>query len=118
MTAAYTLWLLAAVALIFFGAAFVFANNFTNKDNARVFGVVLAIAGAAVGVLAGKARQGDVRFQRAAVALSMVLGLLLIAVVILAPGWGYFLIVGIMLLVAAFLTYRANVDRWFPGAEK
>jgi hypothetical protein len=109
MTAAYIIWLLAAIALMFFGGACIFAGNTTAAW--RAIGAIFLAAAAGVAVLAGKARQGDPRFQRAAVALSMTFGLLQIAFVLLTGYWAL-LVTGVALLVAAYLCYRTNVDHW------
>jgi peptidoglycan/LPS O-acetylase OafA/YrhL len=114
-TAAYTLWLLCAIALIFFGAACIFASNATGLS--RATGVIFVLGAAGMGALAGKARQREVRFQRAAVALSMTFGLLQLAFVIVSHFWAL-VVTAIAMLVAAYLWYRDNSDEWVRQAEK
>lgn len=114
-TAAYTLWLLCAIALIFFGAACIFASNATGLS--RATGVIFVLGAAAMGALAGKARQREVRFQRAAVALSMTFGLLQLAFIIVSHFWAL-VVTAIAMLVAAYLWYRDNGDEWVQQAGK
>jgi len=117
MTIAYTLWLIAAVGLMTFGAMCIFASNATIY--ARVLGGIFVVAAAGVGLLAGKARDGEPRWQRAAVALSLTFALFQIVVVILADFQFWYLLLGaIVLLVAGTLVYRTNVDNWVQSAGK
>jgi hypothetical protein len=70
-----------------------------------------------MGALAGKARQGEVRFQRAAVALSMTCGLLQLAFVIVSHFW-VLVVTAVAMLAAAYLWYRDNADNWVRQADK
>jgi hypothetical protein len=69
VTAAFWCWLVAAILLIVGGllAASVAALPMVYRGG----GVITALAGAGVAFLAGRSRNGDTRFRRAAVALAL-----------------------------------------------
>lgn len=109
---AYTLYLLGATAFIFFGAMSVAASNAQAVD--RVLGTILIVVGAAFGLMAGRSRAGDVRFQRALVALSMTVTLLTLALTILNLHAVVLLIASLLTMGGGIIVFRANSETWFP----
>lgn len=112
MALAYALWLIVAAALVALGLAFVFLAGGSLFD--RGFGALLVVLAGALGFLAGKARSGDVRGQRAAVVFSIAFALFQIAAVIIG-GPAILLLSAILLMVAGGIAFRARTGAWFSG---
>ncbi|NUS44332.1 MAG: hypothetical protein HOQ24_11670 [Mycobacteriaceae bacterium] len=111
----YGLWLFGAALSMFVGLLLVVASGFPPA--ARGFGVVLIVVAAVLALLATPARRGDVRMQRAAVALSMVFALFQVAAAILG-GPALLLVAAVVLLAGGLAVYRANADRWVGANER
>jgi peptidoglycan/LPS O-acetylase OafA/YrhL len=106
----FGLWLVSAVLSALLGLLMVTHSGVAAFY--RGYGVLLILASIAVGMIAGRVQRGDVRLQRAAVALSLVFGLVQIASVFVgAPV--LLLITALLLLGAALITYRTHADEWF-----
>ncbi|GAC1407139.1 MAG: hypothetical protein NVS4B6_21830 [Mycobacterium sp.] len=73
VNAAFWCWLVAALLLIVGG---LFAAFVPLPPVYRGAGVITAVAGAAMAYLAGRSRDGDIRFRRAAVVLSLTITVL------------------------------------------
>ncbi|MBA0045957.1 hypothetical protein [Mycobacteroides sp. LB1] len=83
----------------------------------RVWGVLCILLAIGIAFLAGRTRQGDKRFRRALIALSVVsvLGAIVMA------GFGsvgpLLLIAALSLIVANVLIIRPTAQDWFDGGE-
>jgi hypothetical protein len=110
---AYWSWLSAAAVLMFLGI-------WGAASRAPVFyrgvGVILGIAGLAIGFLAGRTRRGDKRFRRATVALAFTLAALLIMFAMLGGGL-IWLLPMILLWTGAFAVTRTPANEWFDAME-
>lgn len=73
VTIAFWLWLASAILLVAYGLFVVTVRLHGPAPFLRATGVILILTGAALGFLAGRARTGNWRYARAAVALSMAL---------------------------------------------
>jgi hypothetical protein len=113
--AVFWLWLLAAIALVVLGMLMAL----TQGDLPPVFrgaGIMFAVAGLALGYLAGRTRAGHARMRRAAVGLALALGVLL-ALFTLMTGGVLWLIPMILTMVAAVLIMRPSAQDWFHPGE-
>ncbi|MGY4654111.1 hypothetical protein [Mycobacterium sp. URHB0021] len=90
VTAAFWCWVVASILLIIGG---LIAASVGLPPVYRGAGVLTATGGAAMAFLAGRARSGDPRFRRAAVALSL-------AIVVLVALFAVFGVVHMLTLVA------------------
>ena len=115
VTAAFWCWMVASVLLILGGSIVAFAGV---PPVSRGGGVITGLAGAGIAFLAGRSRTGDIRFRRAAVALSL-------AIVVLMPLVVMFGIVhvltllGVLLLIAGtVLITRPIVAPWFEKEKQ
>jgi hypothetical protein len=84
----------------------------------RAAGAICIFLGVAIGYLAGKTRNGDKRFRRAAVALSLV-GAVLLAVgafaqIVTLPS----LLAMIALIVGAGMVTRPSASSWFDAVQQ
>jgi|EndMetStandDraft_6_1072998.scaffolds.fasta_scaffold39400_3 peptidoglycan/LPS O-acetylase OafA/YrhL len=115
VTIAFFCWLAAAILLILGGLLLVFSNG-----QAPVFfrgaGVVWIVTGALLSYLAGRARGGDTRFRRAAVALSIALALLLALFAVMSSGLVW-LFVLILVLVGAVVIMRPAAQQWYVPSD-
>ena len=91
VTAAFWCWVVAAVMLIVGG---LITASVSLPPVFRGAGVLTALAGAGMAFLAGRARTGDARFRRAALALSLAI-IVLVALVAVLGG-----VVHILTLIA------------------
>lgn len=114
VTAAFWLWLVSAVLLV---AGGLLAASASIAAFYRGAGVIFAVAGLMIGFLAGRARNGDARFRRAVVALSL-------GVIVLVGMCGVFGVVHVLallavipLIVAAMLASRPTASAWFDTPE-
>ncbi|AEV71724.1 hypothetical protein MycrhN_1099 [Mycolicibacterium rhodesiae NBB3] len=82
----------------------------------RGMGVLFAASGLGLGFLAGRARIGDARFRRAAIALALaiVIVLALFALYSRGPIW---LLMMILTMVGAVLMMRPSAQEWFDQSE-
>lgn len=110
---AFWSWVGAAVVLVLFGMWLIAS---TVPIFVRGVGVILAIAGLAVGYLAARTRNGDKRFRRAAVALALTLSVMLalLAMLNLRPLW---LVPMVLLIAGAFAATRSSTDHWFDTVD-
>jgi hypothetical protein len=111
---AFWAWLVASAVLVFLGVL-------GAASNAPVFirgaGVILVIAGLAIGFVGGRTRRGDKRFRRAAVALSMTLAVLVVVFAMIEGGiiW---LVPIISLWTGAFAITRPEANKWFDALDR
>ncbi|HZQ31926.1 MAG TPA: hypothetical protein VFB19_09340 [Mycobacterium sp.] len=110
---AFGLWLVAAVLLIADGLWLVWV---AVPAFYRGAGGIFVAAGLAVAFLAGRTRRGDKRFQRALVALSLALSLLLVLFV-LRGGPLLGAIIAAVLIAGAVLITRSSADHWFDAVD-
>lgn len=111
VTAAFWLWLLAAIGLILTGLTLILSPA-AIPGFFRGAGALWVFSGLAVGFFAGRTRLGDARFRRAAVALSVALVLLLAVFSLMSRGL-LWLVIMILLLVASTLILRPVAASWF-----
>ncbi len=111
VSAGFWCWAAAAVLLVAFGLLLAFSPD-GLPTLFRGMGVLFAASGFGLGFLAGRARHGDVRFRRAAIALSLaiVIILALFAVYSRGPIW---LLLMILTMVGAVLMMRPPAQEWF-----
>src|ERR1700676_5218173 len=91
VNAAFWCWVLATMMLILFGLLLALSQSHLPIFF-RGAGVLFVLAGIALGYLAGRTRQGDRRFRRAAVAFALVLVVLLALFSVLSTGLIWLLI--------------------------
>jgi peptidoglycan/LPS O-acetylase OafA/YrhL len=112
---AFWCWLAAAILLILGGLLLVF-----SQGPAPVFfrgaGALWIVSGALLSYLAGRARGGDTRFRRAAVALSIALALLLALFSVMTSGLVW-LFVLVLVIVAAVLILRPSAQQWYTPTD-
>jgi hypothetical protein len=114
--AAFWSWLAAAAVLLFLGILGVVSHAPHAPVFFRGVGVILAVAGLAIGYLAGRTRRGDKRFRRAAVALAFTLAVLLIVFAMLGGGLVWLLPM-VLLWSGAFAVTRAPANDWFDAVD-
>src|SRR3954451_19225142 len=98
VTAAFWCWVVASVLLIVGGliAASVSALPIVYRGG----GVITALAGAGMSFLAGRTRNGDTRFRRAAIALSLVIVVLVAVAAVLGGAVHVLTLVAVLPLIA------------------
>lgn len=133
VTVAYVLWLTAAVLLILVALLTLTvpvdqlrtaleSQGATSTDidsylsTIRIFGVVSAGFGLALGFLAGPVRAGIARFRAILVVVSLVAALLLLLVVFGLVLFQELLVVALVLLAACALVYRPSAREWYSRA--
>jgi hypothetical protein len=106
----------AAVLLVSFGLLLAFSPE-AIPSLFRGMGALFAVSGLGLGFLAGRARLGDERFRRAAIALSLaaVVVLALFALYSRGPIW---LIMMILTMLGAALMMRPPALEWFAQDQK
>jgi hypothetical protein len=107
VTAAFWCWVVAAILLIIGG---LIAASVGLPPVYRGAGVLTAIGGAGMAFLAGRTRNGDPRFRRAAVALSL-------AIVVLVALFAVFGVVHMLTLVAVIPLIAGTVLIRRPSAD-
>jgi hypothetical protein len=113
--AVFWLWLLAAIALVLLGLLMALTRG--NLPTVyRGAGILFAVAGLALGYLAGRTRAGRLRPRRAAVGLSLAL-VVLLALFTLLTGGILWLIPMILTMVGAVLIMRPSAQVWFHTEE-
>jgi hypothetical protein len=113
--AVFWLWLLAAISLVVLGMLMALTRG-NLPPVFRGAGIMFAVAGLALGYLAGRTRAGHARMRRAAVGLALALGVLL-ALFTLMTGGVLWLIPMILTMVAAVLIMRPSAQDWFHAGE-
>jgi hypothetical protein len=107
VTAAFWCWLAASILLIVGG---LLAASISLPAVFRGAGVVTALAGAGMAFLAGRSRNGDTRFRRAALALSL-------TIVVLVALCAVFGVVHVLTLVAVIPLIAGTVLMTRPAAS-
>jgi hypothetical protein len=115
VNAVFGLWLVAAISLVLLGLLMALTRG--NLPTVyRGAGIIFAVAGLALGYLAGRTRAGHARLRRAAVGLSLAL-VVLLAVFTLMTGGILWLIPMILTMVGAVLIMRPSAQDWFHAQE-
>ena len=116
VSAGFWCWAAGAVLLVAFGLLLAFSPD-ALPSLFRGMGALLAASGLGLGFLAGRARLGDERFRRAAIALSLavVVVLALFALYSRGPIW---LLIMILTMVGAVLMMRPPALEWFARDQK
>jgi len=110
VTAAFWCWVMAAVMLIVGG---LITASVSLPPVFRGAGVLTALAGAGMAFLAGRARTGDTRFRRAALALSLAIIVLVALVAVLGVVHILTLIAVIPLLAGLALITRPAAAAYY-----
>jgi peptidoglycan/LPS O-acetylase OafA/YrhL len=115
VSAGFWCWAAASVLLVAFGLLLAFSPD-SLPTLFRGMGVLFAVSGLGLGFLAGRARIGDARFRRAAIALALaiVIVLALFALYSRGPIW---LVMMILTMVGAVLMMRPPAQEWFDQSE-
>jgi len=115
VSAGFWCWAAAAVLLVAFGLLLAFSPD-SLPTLFRGMGALFAASGLGLGFLAGRARLGDERFRRAALALALaiVVVLALFALYSRGPVW---LLLMILTMVGAVLMMRPPALEWFGDEE-
>lgn len=113
--AVFWLWLVAAIALVLLGLLMAFTRG-NLPALFRGAGLLFALAGLALGFLAGRTRTGQARLRRAAVGLSLAL-VVLLALFTLMTGGVLWLIPMSLTIVGAVLIMRPSAQDWFHAQE-
>jgi peptidoglycan/LPS O-acetylase OafA/YrhL len=79
--------------------------------------VLFAVAGLGLGYLAGRARLGQRRFRRAAVALALAIAVFLAVFALMSRG-PVWLVLMIVTIVGAVLMMRPSAQEWFDSVEE
>ena len=106
VTAAFWCWVAASILLIVGG---LLAASVSLPPVFRGAGVITALAGAGMAFLAGRSRQGDTRFRRAALALSL-------TIVVLVALLAVFGVVHVLTLLAVVPLIAGTVLMTRPAA--
>ncbi|MCV7177281.1 hypothetical protein [Mycolicibacterium sphagni] len=108
-------WLAAAILLILGGLLLVF-----SQDHVPIFfrgaGALWIVSGALLSYLTGRARGGDSRFRRAAVALSVALAVLLALFSVMTNGLVWLLVL-VLVIIAAALVLRPSAQQWYTPTD-
>lgn len=81
----------------------------------RGSGIICIVAGAALGFLSGKMRQGDLRFRNATVALVVVIVVLVVLVVVFSMANLLAVLALLPIIIGGLLLIRPVAARWFAG---
>ena len=116
VSAAFWCWLVGAILLAALGL--LLALNPANLPVIfRGAGGLFAVAGLALGFLAGRTRTGHAGFRRAAVGLALAL-VVVLALFILVGGGVLWVLPMIFTLIGAVLIMRPSAQKWFPSEEQ
>ncbi len=115
VTAAFWCWVVAAVLLIVGGL--IAASVDVLPVFFRGAGVITVLAGAGLAFVAGRARTGDTRFRRAAIALSLALVILVALVAAFGVVHILTLISVIPLIAGTALITRPAAAAYFEGGQ-
>ncbi|MBB4852841.1 putative membrane protein [Mycobacteroides chelonae] len=129
---AFWFWVVAAAALFLNGLAGVLTGfdmaraakpSFTDDQVrdlvtfSRGWGALCILLAAGIAFLAGRTRQGDTRYRRALITLSVVSVLGAIALATSGSVGPVLLIAALSLIVANVLIIRPTAQNWFAGGE-
>jgi hypothetical protein len=114
--AAFWSWLAGAVLLVLGGLS-IATSNAHIPAFFRGAGGLFAVTGFAIGYLAGRTRQGDKRFRRATVALTLALTVLVTLFALSTMGLIWLLVI-VLLITAATLAMRPAASDWFDTADQ
>lgn len=116
VTVAFWCWLVAAV-LLMVGGMLTATAEVPSAYRTLVlgFGAITALAGAAMAFCAGRARAGDNRFRRAAVALSMAIVIVVGLLALLGVAQLLSLVALLPLIAGAVTITRPQAQTWFDG---
>jgi hypothetical protein len=109
VTAAFWCWLIASILLIVGG---LLAASVSIPAVFRGAGVVTALAGAGMAFLAGRSRNGDTRFRRAALALALTIVVLVALCAVVGVVHVLTLIAVIPLIAGTVLMTRPAASSW------
>jgi uncharacterized membrane protein HdeD (DUF308 family) len=116
ITAAFWLWLVSGVLLVFIGLLAVTITITGGALLHRISGGILIVTGLALVYLAGRSRSGDSRFAHAAVALSLALVVFLSILLAIQMLGAFVSPVVLFLIVAAGLVMRSpTAIAWFAA---
>ena len=113
----FWLWLVAAISLVLLGLLMALSRDPIVTTFFRGGGILFALAGLALGYLAGRTRAGDAQFRQAAVGLALALVLLLVLFALMTGG-AFWLIPMVLAMVGAVLIMRPSAGEWFQAEEK
>jgi hypothetical protein len=113
--AAFWTWLAAAVLLVL-GGLLIATSSAHIPAFFRGAGALFAVTGFALGFLAGRTRQGDKRFRRAAVAMTWALAVLVTLFALMTMGFIWLVII-VLLIAAAAMALRPAASQWFDDLE-
>lgn len=112
VTAAFWSWMVSAVLLIACGLVLILGTR--GFAFYVALGVLLGLTGVALVFLAARARLGDKRFVRAAVALSMA-AVVLLTIFLALSGALFVAIIGVLLMAGAVAATRPSATAWFDA---
>ena len=78
---------------------------------------LFAVAGLALGYLAGRTRTGHAGFRRAAVGFALALVVVLALFILMSGGGVLWVLPMILTLAGAVLIMRPSAQEWFPSEE-
>jgi len=110
---AFGIWLVSSILLVCFGLLLALSQS-NVPTFFRGAGVLFALAGLALGYLAGRTRRGHAPFRRAAVGLALALVVLLALFSLMSKGLVWLLIM-ILTMVGAVLIMRPSAQDWFDS---
>ena len=110
---AFWLWALAALGMITAGLLVALSTS-PNPALFRGAGALFVVAGAALAYLAGRTRNGDLRFRNAGIGLALAVSILLALFSVLSFGLVWVLVM-ILAIVGAVLMLRPSSQAWFVG---
>ncbi|HET9564273.1 MAG TPA: hypothetical protein VFP27_07150 [Mycobacterium sp.] len=116
VSVAFWCWLAAAIMLAALGLLLAL-NQASLPVFLRGAGALLAVAGLALGYLAGRTRTGHTGFRRAAVGLALALVVVLALFILVGGGGALFVLPMILTLTGAVLIMRPSAQEWFPSEE-
>jgi hypothetical protein len=111
VTAAFWCWLVASLLLIV-GGLLVITAPVALPAVIRGAGVMTALAGAGMAFLAGRSRQGDTRFRRAAVVLSLTIVVLVALIAVVGVTHMLTLVAVLPLIAGTVLMTRPAAASW------
>jgi uncharacterized membrane protein HdeD (DUF308 family) len=116
VTAAFWLWLVSGVLLVFIGLLAVTITLTGSALLHRISGGILIVTGLVLVYLAGRSRSGDSRFAHAAVALSLALVVFLSILLAIQMLGAFVSPVVLFLIVASGLVMRSQTAiAWFTA---
>lgn len=114
---AFWIWLLSSISLVLLGLLIALTRG-NLPTFFRGAGILFVLAGLALGYLAGRVRQRNAGFRRAAVGLALALVVLLALFALMTQG-ALWLIPMILIMVGALLIMRPSAQEWFgPEGEQ